>query len=204
MTTAAEATAPGDFQDDTRPRDGQHRGLGLFLAIAGGIGVLASAILTIDKINLLEAEAAGEQLALGCDLNAFVSCSGVIASEQAEAFGFPNPLIGIAGFAVVATLGVLLASGLRLPGWVWGGLQAGTVFGIAFVTWLQYQSIFTIGRLCPWCMVVWSMMIPIFVLVTARNVPGRFLRNWSGLIIALWYIAIAATIFFVFGDTLWA
>ncbi|RLV56679.1 vitamin K epoxide reductase family protein [Aeromicrobium phragmitis] len=202
MTTAAEAAALDDVSDG-EPGE-QHRGLGLFLAIAGGIGVLASTILTIDKINLLEAEAAGEQVALGCDLNAFVSCSGVIASEQAEAFGFPNPLMGIAGFAVVATLGVLLASGLRLPGWVWGGLQAGTVFGIAFVTWLQYQSIFTIGRLCPYCMVVWAVMIPIFVLVTARNVPGRFLRNWSALIIALWYIAVAATIFFVFGDTLWA
>ncbi|WP_293784875.1 vitamin K epoxide reductase family protein [uncultured Aeromicrobium sp.] len=204
MTTAAAAPAPGEIHDEASTRDGEHRGLGLFLAIAGSIGVLASSILTIDKITLLEAQAAGEQLTLGCDLNAFVSCSGVIASEQAEAFGFPNPLIGIVGFAVVTTLGVLLASGLRLPGWVWGGLQAGTIFGIAFVTWLQYQSIFSIGRLCPWCMVVWTVMIPVFVLVTARNVPGRLLRNWSGLIIALWYIAVAATIFFVFGDTLWA
>ena len=205
MTTATEPTTPeGGAAVESSSRPGEHRVLGAFLAIAGAIGVLASSILTIDKITLLQSQVDGEDLSLGCDLSAFVSCSGVIASDQASAFGFPNPLIGIAGFAVVTTLGVLLASGTRLPGWVWGGLQVGVIFGIGFVTWLQYQSIFNIGKLCPWCMVVWAVMIPTFVLVTTRNVPGRFLRNWSGLIIALWYIALAATIFFVFGDTLWA
>lgn len=204
MTTAAEANPPAASENQNPPTSGSHRGLGVFLVLAGAIGLLASTILTIDKLNLLTARAAGEELALGCDLNAFVSCSGVIASEQAEVFGFPNPLIGIAAFAVVVSLGVLLAAGLRLPEWIWLGLNLGALFGIGFITWLQYQSIFVIGRLCPWCMVVWTMMIPIFVLVTARNVPGRFLRNWSGLVIALWYIAVAATIFFVFGDSLWA
>lgn len=205
MTTATEPTTPeGAAAVESSSRLGEHRVLGAFLAIAGAIGVLASSILTIDKITLLQSQVDGEDLSLGCDLSAFVSCSGVIASDQASAFGFPNPLIGIAGFAVVTTLGVLLASSMRLPGWVWGGLQVGVIFGIGFVTWLQYQSIFNIGKLCPWCMVVWAVMIPTFVLVTARNVPGRVLRNWSGLIIALWYIAVAATIFFVFGDTLWA
>ena len=204
MTTATEPTTPEGAAVENPSRLGEHRVLGAFLAIAGAIGVLASSILTIDKITLLQSQVDGEDLSLGCDLSAFVSCSGVIASDQASAFGFPNPLIGIAGFAVVTTLGVLLASGARLPGWVWGGMQAGVIFGIGFVTWLQYQSVFNIGKLCPWCMVVWAVMIPTFVLVTARNVPGRFLRNWSGLVIALWYIAVAATIFFVFGDSLWA
>ncbi len=205
MTTATDtAAADGPVAPEPAPLGETHRVLGAFLAIAGAIGVLASSILTIDKITLLQSQVDGEDLSLGCDLSAFVSCSGVIASDQASAFGFPNPLIGIAGFAVVTTLGVLLAAGGRLPGWVWGGLQAGVIFGIGFVTWLQYQSIANIGKLCPWCMVVWTVMIPMFVLVTARNVPGRFLRNWSGLIIALWYIAVIATIFFVFGDSLWA
>lgn len=203
MTSVVED--PGAASPEPAPHEPQtHRGLGIFLAVSGAIGLLGSIMLTIEKFDLLTAEARGEQIELGCDLNAFVSCSGVIASDQASAFGFPNPLLGLTGFSVVVTLGVLLACGLRFPSWIWGGLQLGVLFGISFITWLQYQSIFVLDRLCPWCMVVWVVMIPMFVLVTARNMSGRFLRNWSGLIIALWYIALAATIFVVFGETLWA
>lgn len=182
------------------------------MLVGGAVGLAAAIILTIDKVKFLTAEAAGESTALNCDLNAFVSCGGVINTDQASAFGFPNPIIGIVGFTVVLTLGVLLASGVRLPGWIWGGLQVGVLFGIGFVTWLQYQSIYEIEKLCPWCMVVWTMMIPLFVLVTARNLrafaPGsavtRFLSNWTLLVVVLWYVAVVAAIWFQFGENLWA
>ncbi len=182
------------------------------MLVGGAVGLAAAIILTIDKVKFLTAEAAGESTALNCDLNAFVSCGGVINTDQASAFGFPNPIIGIVGFTVVLTLGVLLASGVRLPGWIWGGLQVGVLFGIGFVTWLQYQSIYEIEKLCPWCMVVWTMMIPLFVLVTARNLrafaPGsavtRFLSNWTLLVVVLWYVAVIAAIWFQFGENLWA
>ncbi len=182
------------------------------MLVGGAVGLAAAIILTIDKVKFLTAEAAGESTALNCDLNAFVSCGGVINTDQASAFGFPNPIIGIVGFTVVLTLGVLLASGVRLPGWVWGGLQVGVLFGIGFVTWLQYQSIYEIQKLCPWCMVVWTMMIPLFVLVTARNLRAfapssavtRFLSNWTLLVVVLWYVAVIAAIWFQFGENLWA
>lgn len=182
------------------------------MLVGGAVGLAAAIILTIDKVKFLTAEAAGESTALNCDLNAFVSCGGVINTDQASAFGFPNPIIGIVGFTVVLTLGVLLASGVRLPGWIWAGLQIGVLFGIGFVTWLQYQSIYEIEKLCPWCMVVWTMMIPLFVLVTARNLrafaPGsavtRFLSNWTLLVVVLWYVAVIAAIWFQFGENLWA
>lgn len=182
------------------------------MLVGGAVGLAAAIILTIDKVKFLTAEAAGESTALNCDLNAFVSCGGVINTDQASAFGFPNPIIGIVGFTVVLTLGVLLAAGLRLPGWIWAGLQVGVLFGIGFVTWLQYQSIYDIEKLCPWCMVVWTMMIPLFVLVTARNLrafaPGsavaRFLSNWTLLVVVLWYVAVIAAIWFQFGENLWA
>jgi len=184
--------------------DGTERGLGVFLVVLNAVGLLSSVMLTIEKFDLLTAQADGDQITLGCDINAFVSCSGVMGSEQGAVFGFPNPMIGLIGFPVAITLGVLLICGLRFPAWIWGGLQLGVLFGIGFLTWLQYESIFVLDRLCPWCIVLWVVMIPIFVLVTARNAPGRFLRNWSGLIIALWYIALAGTILIVFGDSLWA
>ncbi len=184
------------------------RGLGVFLALAGSIGLLSAAILIIEKINLLE----NPKDALSCDINPFVSCGNVINTDQASVFGFPNPLMGVAGFAIVVTLGVLLAAGVRLPSFVQAGLWLGTLFGISLVTWLQYQSVYEINSLCPYCMVVWAVTIPIFVLVTAwvlRSLhPGasltRFVNNWSVLIIVLWYVGVAAAIWFQFGDKLWA
>ena len=183
------------------------RGLGLLLLIGGAIGLLSAAVLIIDKVKFLQDEADGKTAQLACDINAFVSCGGVINTDQASAFGFPNPIIGVAGFAIVLTLGVLMVARVQLPAFVWLGLQAGALFGIGFVTWLQSQSIYDITLLCPWCMVVWTVMIPLFVLVTAHNLrlfaPGgavtRFLDDWSVLVIALWYVAILAAIWFKFG-----
>ncbi|HUQ00336.1 MAG TPA: vitamin K epoxide reductase family protein [Aeromicrobium sp.] len=182
----------------------------LLVVITGALGELASFVLSVDKVQQLQDKIDGKQFAPMCDLSAWVSCSGVMASKQSEAFGFPNSFIGVLGFAVVLTLGVLWLSGAPVRRWIWGGLQAGTVFGIAFVTWLQVQSIYKIGALCPYCMVVWAVMIPLFVGVTAHSLrlaaPGaaatRLLSNWTALIVALWYTAIAAAIWFEFGARL--
>lgn len=182
------------------------RGLGIFMAVAGAIGALCAAILTVEKIHLLENP--GEKL--GCDICVFVACGGVVNTPEAAAFGFPNPIIGLIGFPVVITLGVLLASGSTLPRWVWAGLQGGVLFGIAFITWLQSQSIYDLRVLCPYCMVVWAVMIPLFVVVSAaalrelapHSFVTRLVNDWRALIIALWYLAVLAAIWFQFGSDL--
>ncbi len=110
------------------------------------------------------------------------------------------------------TIGVLLLARVKLPTFVWGGLQAGVIFGIGFVTWLQYQSIYDIHGLCPYCMVVWSITIPIFIWVTARNLRAyapnnpvsRFVGDWTLLINILWYVAVISAIWFKFGSDIFA
>ena len=42
-------------------------------------------------------------------------------------------------------------------------------FGVVFVHWLIFQSLYVIGALCPYCMVVWAVTIPIFWYVTLHN-----------------------------------
>lgn len=189
-------------------RDHDVRNPAWLLSLNGAIGLIAAVVLTIDKIDLLK----NPDATFSCDINAFVSCAGVMASPESEAFGFANSIIGVVGFAVVLTLGVLRIARVRLPEFVWVGLQVGVVFGIGFVTWLQFQSIYDIGKLCPYCMVVWTVMIPLFVGVSARNLrawrPGsavsRFADDWTVLIVALWYVGVIAAIWFEFGDRLWA
>lgn len=205
MTATDETDVPLDTEHS-------HGTPHVLMAIAGAIGLAAAVQLTIDKFTLLQNKIDGVETALSCDFSAFVSCGGVMDSAQAEAFGFPNSIIGIVGFSVVTVLGVLFWTGAPVVRWVWTGLQLGTLFGIGFVTWLQYQSIYELELLCPYCMVVWAVMIPLFVYVTACSLRGvapqspftRFVSNWSMLIVALWYIAIGSAIWFQFGERLWA
>ena len=205
MTATDETDVPLDTEHS-------HGTPHVLMAIAGAIGLAAAVQLTIDKFTLLQNKIDGVETALSCDFSAFVSCGGVMDSAQAEAFGFPNSIIGIVGFSVVTVLGVLFRTGAPVVRWVWTGLQLGTLFGIGFVTWLQYQSIYELELLCPYCMVVWAVMIPLFVYVTACSLRGvapqspftRFVSNWSMLIVALWYIAIGSAIWFQFGERLWA
>lgn len=182
------------------------RGVGVFMAIAGTIGLTCATILTVEKIHLLQ----NPQADLSCDISPFVGCGGVVNTPEASAFGIPNTLIGIAAFAVVIALGVLLAAGVTFPRWIFGGLQAGLLFGIGFVTWLQSQSIYDLNLLCPYCMVVWATMIPLFVVGTGACLRvlapeaalTRIVNDWRALIIALWYVTILALIWFQFGSRL--
>uniref|UniRef100_UPI003F497DD7 vitamin K epoxide reductase family protein n=1 Tax=Nonomuraea bangladeshensis TaxID=404385 RepID=UPI003F497DD7 len=141
------------------------------LTLGGLAGFAAAFTLSVEKIALLKNPA----YVPSCSLNPVLSCGSVMNTPQAEAFGFPNPLLGVAGFAVVTAIGVVLFTGAGLPRWFWLGLQAGVVFGVVFVHWLIYQSLYVIGALCPYCMVVWAVMMPIFWYVTLHNLQQRHL-----------------------------
>lgn len=173
------------------------------LVIAGAIGLLSAVILTIEKVHLLKNPSA----ALSCDLNPIIACGSVINTPQASAFGFPNPLIGIAGFAIVVTVGMALLAGAAFKRWFWLGLQGGTLFGALFVTWLQYQSIYNIGALCPYCMVVWVVTIAIFMYTLLYNIRhghivlpqrlarlGTFFSKYHVEILISWYLVIILAI----------
>lgn len=141
------------------------RGLGLLLTIGGGIGLIAAFTLLLEKIRLLE----DPNYVPSCSINPVLSCGTVMKTEQAALFGFPNPVLGLIGFSIVVTLGVLLLSGSRLGRPVWQGLQVGVLAGIALVGFLVFQSLYRINALCPYCMVVWAVTIPIAWYVTVAN-----------------------------------
>lgn len=149
------------------------------LTIAGSIAWLAAFIIMVEKIHLLKNPAYVPE----CNLNPIISCGSVMATVQSNAFGFPNPILGIAGFAVIITIGVLLLNGLRperVKRWFWLGLQLGTIFGVLFVHWLFFQSVYRIGALCPYCMVVWVCTITIFWYTTLYNLRTGIIKTPKG------------------------
>ncbi len=171
------------------------------MLVGGALALFAAFQLTVEKVALLS----DPNYQLACDINPVVSCGSVIVTEQASVFGFPNPIMGLCGFSVVITLAVLLLAKVELPRWVWWGLNLGALAGVAFVAWLVSQSLYVIGALCPWCMVVWVCTIAIFWMVTAENARrGRLSRSGEPGIIAdtvvsLRWLLVAATYLVVGG-----
>lgn len=149
------------------------RALPWLLVIAGTIGLLCSCIIMYDKIALAQ----DPNFQPACDLNPIVSCGSVMQSAQSTAFwNIPNPFIGMVGFTVVLTTGMAILAGARFKRWYWLGLQAGTIFGVGFVHWLFYQSVYNINALCPYCMVVWATTITTFWYVTLYNIQAGHIK----------------------------
>jgi uncharacterized membrane protein len=174
------------------------------LVITGIVAWLASGALVLDRLELYK----NPNAVTNCDLNAWVSCGSVMKTHQAEIFGFPNPLIGVFAFAVIITTGMAMLAGARFGRWYWIGLQTGVTLGMAMICWLWFQALYVIGILCPYCMVVWAMMIALFIWTTVRNIRhgvipvpravARFLGDWAWTIVGLLYLGVIASIFFRF------
>jgi len=179
-----------------------------WVLIAGVSGLGASMALTIDKFKLL----ANPTYVPSCNINPIVSCGSVMNTPQAAALGFPNPLLGIIGFTVVLVTGVLAVAKVTLPQWYWIGLSFGTLVGAVMVHWLIFQSLYRIGALCPYCMVVWAITVPLLVVlltIVSRDRGGALARvayQWRWSIVTLWFTAVFLMIMVRFWDywsTLW-
>jgi uncharacterized membrane protein len=205
-TAGAAKSTPGPLDDgeSRMPLFARRAAFGWLLVVTGAISWLASGILVLERLEIYK----NPNAVTSCDINPWIACGTVMRQPQAALFGFPNPLIGLAAFAVIITTGMVLVSGAKMARWYWIGLQVGVTLGMVMIVWLWSQALYVIGVLCPYCMVVWAMMIPMFVWVTVRNVlhgviPApeglkKFLAEWAWIIIGLLYLGVIASIFFRF------
>jgi uncharacterized membrane protein len=175
----------------------------IWVLIAGLAGLAASVTLTVEKIEIL----INPDYVPSCSINPVLSCGSVMITPQASAFGFPNPLIGIVSFTIVVVTGALAVAGVRLPRWYWAGLATGTLLGVGFVHWLIFQSLYRIGALCPYCMVVWAVTIPLLVVVASialqplrSHAVARGVYQWRWSLTALWFTGLFLLILMRFWD----
>ncbi len=177
-----------------------------WVLIAGAVGLLASMTLTYEKIEVL----LNPSYVPSCNINPILACGSVMVTPQASVLGFPNPLLGIVGFTVVTVTGVLAVAKVQLPQWYWIGLAVGILTGAVFVHWLIFQSLYRVGALCPYCMVVWAMTISLLVVVASivfrpaleRRESGvaHLAYQWRWSIAALWFTAVVLLIMVRFWD----
>lgn len=172
----------------------------LFNIVLGAIGWFASFELLTEFIKTLK----NADYVPNCSISILVTCGPNMESPQGSILGFSNTIIGVAAFVAPVAVGVALLAGARFAPWFWWLYQAGLLLGFGLVLWLAQQSIFVLGTLCPWCMVVWSVMIPLWWVGFLRphakgDVPHSAsatrlfagLYSWSWVIIVLCYLLIA-------------
>ncbi|MCA2205663.1 vitamin K epoxide reductase family protein [Nocardia rosealba] len=171
------------------------------LLIAGLAGWLASCTLTVERFKLFT----DPTYMASCNFDSVLSCGSIMQTQQAAVFGFPNPIIGIVGFSVVVTLGVLSVIGVGFPRWIWGSLWGGTVLGVAAICWLIFQSLYRINALCPYCMVVWVAVPVLFAVATQETWGGSrgpmgILAEWRWTLVVVFYAVVLLLMFLKFQD----
>ena len=175
-----------------QPRSRASLAFALTLIVTGAVGWWAAFSLTLDKIAVLKHPDA----VLDCNISVLVQCGKNLGSWQGSVLGFPNPIIGLAAWIAPFIVGVSLLAGARFARWYWILFNLGVAGAQLFVIWLIHESIFDLGTLCPWCMLTWSMVIPLFFTVTVRNaaagVFGERLRR-AGRAATPWLIPATVT-----------
>lgn len=136
------------------------------MLLSACVSLLASFVLSVDAVRL----AADPGTALACDINATISCGTVAQAWQASLFGFPNAFLGLVAEPVVITLAVASLGGVRFPRWFMASAQLVYTLGLVFAYWLFSQSMFVIGSLCPWCLLVTVSTTLVFTSLTHVNV----------------------------------
>ena len=195
-----------------RRTDGWIFGTMLFSAC---LSLTASLVLSIDAVRL----AADPSVSLSCNLNAIISCGTVGSSWQAQLLGFPNAFLGLIAEPVVITIAVASLGGVRFPRWFMFSAQMVYSLGFIFAYWLFYQSMFYIGALCPWCLLVTASTTLVFSTLTHVNIRDGNLflppradlalkdavnAGFDAIIVTIWLLTLALVIVLKYGEQLFA
>jgi len=179
------------------------RGLAAWWIVAGALGGLVAFLLYLEYIGQLT----GGTPLISCSISPIVTCGPNLLTPGGNLLGFSNSILGIMLFFGPIYAGVsALAAPAGLRSWFWRVYGVFVAAAFVFVHVLAYRSVFEYGSLCPWCMVIWLVTIPLFWTVLgwtlrdgvwgravgARRV-GAVILSWLPLIVVVDYLLIAVT-----------
>jgi uncharacterized membrane protein len=185
------------------------------MLVSACLSLLASFVLSIDAIEL--AKDPGAQLA--CNINAAISCGTVGVTWQAHLFGFPNAFLGMVAEPVVITIAVASLAKVTFPRGFMLAAQIIYTIGVGFAYWLFFQAMFSIGALCPWCLLITLSTTLVFSSLTHVNLRDNNLflserahqrataalrMGLDALIVVLWLAAIVVLVLTHYGAALFA
>ena len=183
------------------------------MLVSACLSLAASLVLAADAVTL----AADPAATLSCNINSVISCGTVGSSWQARLLGFPNAFLGLMAEPVVITIAVASLGGVRFPRWFMFSAQIVYTIGVGFAYWLFYQSMFSIGALCPWCLLVTVSTTLVFATLTHVNIrdgnlylPTRVqtaldnavAADLDAIAVAIWLLAVALAVVLKYGNAL--
>jgi uncharacterized membrane protein len=183
------------------------------MLVSSCLSLIASFVLSKEAVTL----AANPNAALSCNINAVISCGTVGSAWQSHLFGFPNAFLGLIAEPVVITLAVASLAGVRFPRAFMLTAQVVYTLGLIFAYWLFYQSMFHIGALCPWCLLVTVSTTLVFSTLTHINIrDGNLLlphrvnsaltaairANLDLMAVTIWLLVVVLAILARYGDRL--
>jgi uncharacterized membrane protein len=136
------------------------------MALSASLSLLAAFVLSVEVVQL----AKNPDAALSCSLNAVINCASVMKHPSSDLFGFPNSFLGLIAEPIVLTLAVAGLAGVRFPRGFMAAAQVGYTAGLIFAYYLLYVSVFQIGALCPWCLLVTVSTTMVFASLTHYNI----------------------------------
>lgn len=138
----------------------------LSMLIGAILSLIASFVLSAEAVEL----ARNPDAVLSCSVNAILNCATVGIHPSAHMFGFPNSFLGLIAEPVVITVAIAGLSGVKFPRKFMFVAQICYTLGFIFAYYLLYLSMFVIGALCPWCLLVTVTTTFVFFAITRYNI----------------------------------
>lgn len=136
------------------------------MLISAVLSLIAAFVLSVESWHL----AANPDAALSCSVNAIINCASVMEHPTSELFGFPNSYLGLIAEPIVITVAVAGLAGVRFPRSFMAAAQVGYGAGFIFAYYLFFVSVFEIGALCPWCLLVTLSTTLVFMSLLHYNI----------------------------------
>lgn len=199
--------------DDKKTRD--NRWIFTSMLVGAVFSLLAAFVLSVESIEI----AKNPDAKLSCSVNLILNCATVAAHPTSTMFGFPNPFLGLMTEPVVITVAIAGLAGIKFPRRFMFVAQIFYTLGLLFALYLLYLSMFVIGALCPWCLLVTLTTILVWFAITRYNLREDNLylsKKWSKkahewldkdydkFVMAVTVFAIIVAIVLKYGDGLFA
>ena len=154
------------------------------MAISAILSLIAALVLSVEAFHLAKDPGA----TLSCSINAIINCASVMKHPSADLLGFPNSFLGLIAEPVVITVAIAGLAGIKFPRAFMAAAQIGYTAGLLFACYLFFVSVFVIGALCPWCLLVTISTTFVFMSLLHYNIregnlylsekKSQRLQNW--------------------------
>lgn len=166
------------FMGDSGKKRADNYWIFVSMLVGSILSLIASFVLSAEAVEL----ARNPDAVLSCSVNVVLNCATVGIHPSAYMFGFPNSFLGLIAEPVVITVAIAGLAGVTFPRKFLFTAQIFYTLGFIFAYYLLYLSMFVIGALCPWCLLVTVTTTFVFFSMTRYNIREENLflpKKWS-------------------------